>query len=385
MRRLTTAILASTILASLNFEAAAETDLRVVTSIKPVHSLVASVMQGVGVPVLLLEGTASPHSYSLKPSQAQHLQAADIIFWMGHDLEAFLDNAIDSIAANSVSVPLTESHGLIRLKTREGGAFDSHDHAHDDHDESHDDHDAHNDHHDSHDDHQDHADHKDHDHGDHNDHKDHDGHDHHDEHDNHKDHDHGDHNDHKDHDRGDHDHGDHKRSAFDSHLWLDPQNAKVMVHEIEEQLTQLDPAHAAIYEANAALLMAELDDLTAEIDAELAPVKGKGFVVFHDAYQYFEKRFDMAATGSVTVSPEVLPGAERIRELQAKIQALDVACIFAEPQFEPKLVATIIENTGTKTGVIDPLGATIADGPQLYSTLIRNMAASLKDCLISAD
>ena len=158
-----------------------------------------------------------------------------------------------------------------------------------------------------------------------------------------------------------------------------------MVHEIEEQLTQLDPAHAAIYEANAALLMAELDDLTAEIDAELAPVKGKGFVVFHDAYQYFENRFDMAATGSVTVSPEVLPGAERIRELQAKIQALDVACIFAEPQFEPKLVATIIENTGTKTGVIDPLGATITDGPQLYSTLIRNMAASLKDCLLSTD
>ena len=158
-----------------------------------------------------------------------------------------------------------------------------------------------------------------------------------------------------------------------------------MVHEIEEQLTQLDPAHAAIYQANAALLMVELDDLTAEIDAELAPVKGKGFVVFHDAYQYFENRFDMAATGSVTVSPEVLPGAERIRELQAKIQALEVTCIFAEPQFEPKLVATIIENTGTKTGVIDPLGATIADGPQLYSTLIRSMAASLKDCLISAD
>ena len=374
MRRFTTAILASTILASLNFGAAADTDLRVVTSIKPVHSLVSSVMQGVGTPVLLIEGTASPHSYSLKPSQAQHLQAADIIFWMGHDLEAFLDNAIDSIAANSVSVPLTESHGLIRLKTREGGAFDSHDHAHDDHDESHDEHDAH----------QDHDDHKDHDGHEH--------HDHHDEHEDHKDHDHGDHNEHNDHDdhgeygdHKDHDHGDHKRSAFDPHLWLDPQNAKAMVHEIEEQLTQLDPAHAAIYEANAALLMAELDDLTAEIDAELAPVKGKGYVVFHDAYQYFEKRFDMAATGSVTVSPEVLPGAERIRELQAKIQALDVACIFAEPQFEPKLVATIIENTGTKTGVIDPLGATIADGPQLYSTLIRNMAASLKDCLLGTD
>lgn len=377
MRRFTTAILASTILASLNFGAAADTELRVVTSIKPVHSLVSSVMQGVGTPVLLIEGTASPHSYSLKPSQAQHLQAADIIFWMGHDLEAFLDNAIDSIAANSVSVPLTESHGLIRLKTREGGAFDSHDHAHDDHDahDDYNDHDGH-DHHESHDDLKDHHDHghNDHhdshdDHQDHDDHKDHDGHEHHDEHEDHK----------------DHDHGDHKRSAFDPHLWLDPQNAKAMVHEIEEQLTQLDPAHAAIYEANAALLMAELDDLTAEIDAELAPVKGKGFVVFHDAYQYFENRFDMAATGSVTVSPEVLPGAERIRELQAKIQALDVACIFAEPQFEPKLVATIIENTGTKTGVIDPLGATITDGPQLYSTLIRNMAASLKDCLLSTD
>ena len=203
MRRFTTAILASTILASLNFGAAADTELRVVTSIKPVHSLVSSVMQGVGAPVLLLEGTASPHSYSLKPSQAQHLQAADIIFWMGHDLEAFLDNAIDSIAANSVSAPLAESHGLIRLKTREGGAFDSHDHAHDDHHDSHDDHQDHDDHHDSHDDHKDHHESHD-DHQDHDDHKDHDGQEHHDEH--------------KDHHRGEHDHGDHKRGAFDSHL-----------------------------------------------------------------------------------------------------------------------------------------------------------------------
>ena len=128
--------------------------------------------------------------------------------------------------------------------------------------------------------------------------------------------------------------------------------------------------------------MTKLDNLVAEVDAELEPVKGRGYIVFHDAYQYFEKRFEVSAVGSITVSPEVLPGAERVRELQEKVRDIDATCVFSEPQFEPKLVTTITENTNAGTGVLDPIGASIDDGPELYFTLIRNMAKSLKDCLI---
>jgi zinc transport system substrate-binding protein len=128
--------------------------------------------------------------------------------------------------------------------------------------------------------------------------------------------------------------------------------------------------------------MTKLDNLVAEVDAELEPVRGRGYIVFHDAYQYFEKRFGVSAVGSITVSPEVLPGAERVRELQEKVRDIDATCVFSEPQFEPKLVTTITENTNAGTGVLDPIGASIDDGPELYFTLIRNMAKSLKDCLI---
>ena len=321
------ALLATTILTASMTTAFA--DVRVVTSIKPVHSLVAAVMQGVGTPDLIVEGAGSPHTYALKPSQAKQLQEADLVFWMSHDLEAFLEKSIDGIATKAVSVPLMESRGLITLGFREGGAFD--DHGHDEHDD-------------------------------------------HDEHDKDDDHDHEKHDDHDEHDHGE----------VDPHVWLDPENAKAMVHEIEEALAKADPANAATYESNAEAVMAKLDSLVAEIDSELQPVKGRGYIVFHDAYQYFENRFGVSAIGSITVSPEVLPGAERVSDLQEKVRSLDATCVFSEPQFEPKLVATVTENTNARTGVLDPLGAAIDKGPNLYFTLIRNMASSLKNCLLGS-
>ena len=375
-------LLATTILTAGMTTALA--DVKVVASIKPVHSLVTAVMQGVGTPDLIVEGAGSPHTYALKPSQAKQLQQADLVFWMSHDLEAFLEKSIDGIATKAVSIPLMESHGLVTLNFREGGAFD--DHAHDDHDdhddEKHDDHDheKHDDHnHEKHDDH-DHEKHDDHDHEKHDDHdhEKHDDHNHekHDDHDDEKDDDH-DHEKHDDHDG----HDDHGHEGVDPHDWLDPENAKAMVHEIEEALAKADPANAATYESNAEAVMAQLDSLVAEIDGELAPVKGRGYIVFHDAYQYFENRFGVSAIGSITVSPEVLPGAERVSDLQEKVRSLDATCVFSEPQFEPRLVATITENTNAGNGVLDPLGASIDNGPNLYFTLIRNMARSLKDCL----
>ena len=116
--------------------------------------------------------------------------------------------------------------------------------------------------------------------------------------------------------------------------------------------------------------------MTQEINDDLKPVRGRGYVVFHDAYQYFEKRFGVSAIGSITVSPEVMPGAERITELREKVKSLDATCVFSEPQFEPKLVATVTENTNAGSGVLDPLGASIKEGPELYFTLIMGLVLS---------
>jgi zinc transport system substrate-binding protein len=350
MRLFRSLLLSTTVLSAS--VATAEADINVVASIKPVHSLVAAVMEGVGTPDLIVEGAGSPHTYALKPSQAGNLQNADLVFWIGDRLETFLEKPIESIATKARSVSLAESHGLNQIKFREGGAFDSHGHEHDEHDEhGHDDHG-----------HDDHAEDKHDDHG-------------------HDDHDHDDHGKDKHDEHGHDDHDDHGHDEFDPHVWLDPVNAKALVHEIEEALSDADPANAGTYEANATALMGKLDALVEEVQTELNPVKNRGFIVFHDAYQHFETRFGMSAVGSITVSPEVMPGAERIRELQEKVNSLDAGCVFSEPQFEPKLVSTVTENTNAGTGVLDPLGASIPDGPGLYFTLIRNMASALKECL----
>ena len=309
---------------------AANADVSVVTSIKPVHSLVSSVMQGVGSPTVIIEGAGSPHTYSLKPSQAKQLQDADLVFWMGDELETFLEGPIQNIAKNAKSITLIESHGLKKIKFREGGMFD----AHDDHD----------------------------DHG----------------HDKHAKDDHDDHGKNK-HAKDDHD--DHGHGEFDPHVWLDPINAKAIVHEIEEALVKADPKNAKKYEANADRTAGELDQLVKELRAQLEPVQEKGFIVFHDAYQYFEQRFGVSAIGSITVSPEVMPGAERVSDLRNKIRDLKATCVFSEPQFEPKLATTLVEGTDVRTGVLDPLGASMTKGPDLYFQLVREMARSLKECL----
>lgn len=397
MRYFKSILFASTLLSASAFSAQA--DINVVASVKPIHSLVAAVMEGVGEPQLIIEGAGSPHTYALKPSQARDLENADVVFWFGHELEAFLEKPLEAIAGDAKSVELLDAHDLIKLEFREGGAFDAHDH--DDHDEH--GHDEHG--HDEHG-HDEHAGEKKHDEHAHDEHK-HDEHAHdehkHDEHADEKKHDEHAHDEHKhdehaheekkhdEHAHDEHKHDEHKDTAgghdghdhgeFDAHVWLDPVNAKALVHEIEETLVEADPDNAAKYEANAEALMVKLDGLVADVSAQLEPVKEKGYVVFHDAYQYFETRFGLTAVGSVTVSPEVLPGAERISELQAKIKELNAVCVFSEPQFESKLVTTLTDGTSAKSGVIDPLGATIDDGPELYFTLIKNMATSFSTCL----
>ena len=288
---------------------------KVVVSIKPIHSLVAAVMEGVGTPDLIVDGAASPHTYALKPSNARNLEQAQVVFWVGPGMEAFLQKPLTSLGSNATVVELDQAPGIIKLKFREGGAFEPHD----DGDEP-----AAGD---------------------------------------------------------DHAHDDHDHGEFDTHLWLDPHNAKAMVAEITTSLVAADPANALTYEANQKTLNDKLDALDTEIASTIAPVKDKPFIVFHDAYQYFEHRYGVRVSGSITVSPESIPGAQRVSEIHSKVADLGATCVFAEPQFEPKLVNVVLEGTSAKSGVLDPEAATLSPGPDLYFDLMRGIASSLKSCL----
>lgn len=328
---------------------AAQAEVKVVTSIKPVHSLVAGVMKGVGEPALIVDGAASPHTFSMKPSKAAMLERADVVFWIGPEISSFLKKPLEAIASKAKVVELIDASGLVKHRFRVGGAFEAHDDHHDD----------------------DHGKAK---HSDHHKEKKKAGHAGKAKHD----HDEKKEAGHKD------DHG-HEHGEFDAHVWLDPANGKVLVQEIAKVMAETDPANKAKYEANASAIVADLDALSKSVAAELNPLADQSFIVFHDAYQYFEKRFGLTAAGSITVSPEILPGAKRVRELRSRIQDAGVACVFSEPQFKPKIVATVVEGTSAKPGVLDPLGSGLMNGPELYSKLIRNMAVSFKYCLSNSD
>ena len=336
----------------------------VVATIRPLHSLVAGVTEGVTEPYLIVPGGGSPHTYSLRPSDAAALEQAQVIFWIGEDLETFLTEPLETLGEGAAVVTLADAPGVTRLDFREGGPFAPHrhagdeDHAHADHDHDHD-----------------------HDHGEHS-HAEH-GHDHHDHADH--DHDHGEHN-HSEHGHDHHSHGhhDHHHGAIDMHMWLDPANARAWTAAIADALIAADPANAAAYAANADALAARLDDLTAELDAGLAPVRDRPFVVFHDAYQYLENRFGLTVAGSITVGPDIQPGADRVAEIQRRVRDLGVACIFSEPQFAPRFIDVIAEGTEVGTGVLDPLGTDLEDGPDLYFELMRRNAEALVDCLNAA-
>jgi len=334
-------------LSLFSFISSAEAEPKVVTSIKPIHSLVSYVMDGVGRPDLLVDGSSSPHTFQLKPSHATMLQEADIVFWIGEDLESFLETPLDSIAANAKRVTLMDSDQIELLKFREKNVFDDH---HDDHDD--------------HDEHEDHAD----GHNEHDDHDEHEGHDDHDEHEGHDDHD-----EHEGHDDHAHHHGEH-----DIHFWLDPEIAKSIVNITARELSEIDPNNKSTYEKNAANAIDDLEEL---INATRSKINSDAtYIVFHDAYQYFEQRFGIEVIGALTVNPEVLPGAKQLSEIREVIEHENVNCLFSEPQFNPSIANTIAKDTGIKAAVLDPLGAELEPGKDLYFELISDMASSFENC-----
>ena len=337
-------------LAPLFLSFSAKADIKVVTTIKPLHSLVSSVMDGVSEPSLIIEGTNNPHTFVFKPSHAKLLEEADMVFWIGEDLEAFMEKPLKSLASNAKKIAFMDLASIEKLKFREENIFDDHD--------DHDDHDGHEDEHEGHDDHDDHDGHKD---DDHDDHDDHDGHE--DEHEGHDDH------------AG---HEGHNHGEFDAHIWLDPMNAKEMVHEIAHELSELDPSNKEIYEANANRALKSLDKLMEDVGKDVP--KDISYVVFHDAYQYFEKRFGVSTAGALTLNPDVLPGAKQIADIQDLISDKGIKCIFSEPQYNPKIIETLASDMKISTGILDPLGANLDKGNTMYEGLIKQISNSIKNC-----
>jgi len=327
------------IISLLAFISPVNAKIKVVASIKPIHSLASYLMDGVGKPDLIVDGYASPHGFALKPSHAKMLQNADLVFWVGEDLENFLEKPLKSIAKKAEKIELMEIKGLKKLEFRERNIFEGHDdHEHGHKKDKHDDHKGHGHKEDKHDDHKGHG------------HKE-------DKHDDHKGHAHGEH---------------------DPHIWLDPMNAKVILSEMAEHLIENDQENASKYKANLKKAHKDLDKLTKKVKSEL----NKNFksIVFHDAYQYFEKRFGVNVLGAFTVNTDVLPGAEQLSEIREVIEHEKVSCVFSEPQFNPDIIKAVAKDTKIKTGVIDPLGATLNPGKTLYFDLISNMSKSFKGC-----
>ena len=169
--------------------------------------------------------------------------------------------------------------------------------------------------------------------------------------------------------------------AVNPHLWLDPANARHMVAIFAAALAEADPDNGAAYRVNAARLAERLAALDAELRARLAPVRRVPYMVFHDAFAYFEAHYGLNQVGVVAVNPGTRPGARHLSALRTSIRDAGVACVFAEPQFDPALVAAMTSGTGARVATLDPLGAGLAPGPEAYFVLMRALAAALLDCL----
>lgn len=328
----------------------------VVVTIKPLHALVQAVLGDTQTAQLLVEGNNSPHGFALKPSQVRAIQRADVVFYIDPGFEGFMNKSLRSVPASVQRFPVVKNAQLDVLKVREGGAWEGHAHHH--HGEEH----GHDDHHDAHDKSEYKDEHKDHDHD-----HDHDKH----AHDKH-------HEKHDDHDDNEDKHDDHER---DLHVWLSPDNAKRIVHAVEKELARVYPARKTQFATNAQAQIQRIDLADADLKKQLVRVQGKPYIVFHDAYQYFEKHYGLNAVGSITLEPEESPSVRRVKEIRKKIKNKNVQCVFSEPQFSDKLINTVIDGKTVRTARLDPLGAGVASSNTAYTDILRNLGKEITGCL----
>ncbi|HCG8162699.1 zinc ABC transporter substrate-binding protein ZnuA [Vibrio parahaemolyticus] len=271
--------------------------ITVLTSIKPIQLMVTELTEGVTTPEVLVQSNASPHDYSLRPSDVKKVASADLVIWYGHDLEPFLEKVVSN---RSSTLTLSE---IPNLALREFDSAHSHDH-------------------------------------------------------------------------GGHDHGSH-----DPHFWLGIKPVKQVAQAVVNKLVEIDPANAKTYSNNLVKFEERLAAKDKEIEQQLAPVKNQGYFVFHDAYGYFEERYQLNNLGHFTVTPDRKPGAKTLIQIRKTLGAGNVACVFSEPQFTPAVVESVMRGSNVAKGELDPLGSTIKVERGSYFNLLGNMADSFEQCL----
>lgn len=306
----------------------------VVSTIQPINSLVNAVIGNTGKTISLIPAKASPHEYKLKPSDTKKLQNANIIFFVSDHLETSLTKVFKNLPKNIKIINLMEDAGIKHLAIRDNEAWERHDHHH---------------RHGDHDDYYKHVK---------------------------KDDDH----DHDKHSKKHDDHDDHEKED-DVHIWLSPDNAVKIIKKINKELSLFFPENAKTYNQNANQMIKKINQLKVELKKELLGIKDEPFIVFHDAYQYFETSFDLNAVGSVALEGDIASSPKQISFIKDKIVKLKASCVFQEPQFDSRLVQIVVESTNAQIGILDPLGVNIKSGENFYLQLLKNMAKSLKDCL----
>jgi len=332
-------VLASLILLLPTSKRALADELRVVTTIKPIHALAIQVLEGIATPKLLIKGAMSPHAFALKPSDADAVHHAHLFVRIAPRVEPFTQKIIASLPKSVQVVTLIEAPGLELLGLRGAGAFEAHDHG------------------------------KEHDHS--------------------ETHDHGAAHEGEAHEGHAHDSNEPNASnkvndpstAADPHIWLDTKNAAVIVRTLVSKLKSIVPDHKVRLEQNGAAAIARLNALEHDLKTKLAAVQQQRFIVFHDAFQYFEKRFGLKAAGAITLHPEAPPSGKRLNEIRQKIKQAAARCVFSEPQFNARRIVTVVEGTNAKTGVLDPIGADVPTGPGAYDAMMHKLADGFVDCL----
>ena len=284
----------------------------VVASLKPLGFIASAIADGVTDTEVLLPDGASEHDYSLRPSDVKRLQGADLVVWIGPEMEAFMEKSVKNIP-NAKQVTIAQLNDVKPLLMK-GADDDDDDHGHDDAgSEKSDEH---------------------------------------------------------------HHHGD-----YNMHLWLSPEIARASAVAIHEKLVELMPQSRAKLDANLKDFEAQLAATDKQVGNELAPLKGKGYFVFHDAYGYYEKHYGLTPLGHFTVNPEIQPGAQRLHEIRTQLVEQKATCVFAEPQFRPAVVEAVARGTSVRMGTLDPLGTNIQLSKASYSQFLSQLANQYASCL----
>ncbi len=293
----------------------------VVVSVAPIHSLMAGVMHGIGKPVLVFNSGVSPHTNSISPSAIKSLVHADLVVWVGPGYETAMNKTIAQLEENILIKALIAEENLTVHNIRQGGQWERHDHGSVEEIPE------------------------------------------------------------ADLDQAISDVDLEQHLYSDPHLWLSTSNGLMMIDFFQQWLSELDPVNKSKYSKNAIDMKNRVKDFQSIATGQLESVHSQPYLVYHDAYQYFEKEFDMNAVGSVSTNPQQPPGAKRIHELRQLIVDQKIKCIFREPQFESRIIEVLSEGNDIKTGKLDPLGIDIAPGDGLWFKLMTQLSNTIKDCL----